>query len=268
MSSNLVKIVVVGFCGLVVVLAIVGYLLLGPEPSPTEEIQLPGEVQQAEPSATPTPTLQEQLSERLAGATLKTSDLPVRELAGELSSHPQLVPWLKNEDLLRRFTAAVDNTADGTSPDTHFEFLRPKEPFKVIERDGNIFIDPACYRRYDLVAEVFVSLKTESAIALYRELRPLINEAYREIAPPGKDFQETLLKTIDELLEVPVLDGEIPVEEKVVTYTYADERLEALSKAQRHLLRTGPDNVRMIQAKLRDIKKELTRAPTPVADPG
>ena len=42
-----------------------------------------------------------------------------------------------------------------------------------------------------------------------------------------------------------------------VMYKYADERLESLSDPQKQLLRTGPDNMRRIKAKLRELKDSL-----------
>ena len=39
-----------------------------------------------------------------------------------------------------------------------------------------------------------------------------------------------------------------------VMYKYTDERLENLDGPQKQLLRTGPDNMRRIKAKLREIK--------------
>ena len=67
---------------------------------------------------------------------------------------------------------------------------------------------------------------------------------------------------IDHLLEVPVLTGGVPVEKKVLTYTYVDEELESLSGAQRQFLRMGPDNVRRCQIKLRDLKLALQSGAT------
>jgi hypothetical protein len=40
-------------------------------------------------------------------------------------------------------------------------------------------------------------------------------------------------------------------------YKYKDERLEALSGPQKQLLRTGPENMRRIKAKLREIKDAM-----------
>jgi hypothetical protein len=207
--------------------------------------------------APPTPTLQQRLSERLQGVTLRTSDAVVRELVGELSSHPTLASWLVNDDLVRRFVATTRNVAEGKSPRSHLEFMVPDEPFQVSERAGGVYIDPATYRRYDLATEVFTSLDVPGTVRLYRELEPLIDEAYREIAPPGASFATTLDTAIDELLAVPVVEGAVEVAPKVLTYTYAEPRLERLSPAQRLLLRTGPDNVRRIQATLRELQVAL-----------
>jgi len=54
-----------------------------------------------------------------------------------------------------------------------------------------------------------------------------------------------------------VLDEPAQVEQLIVTYAWADERIEALSGAQRHFLRMGPDNVRRIQGKLRELRAAL-----------
>ena len=206
----------------------------------------------------PTPTLEERLSARLRGTTLATSDAVVRELVSEVSANPALASWLVNEDLVRRFVASVDNIASGISPQTHLDFLRPKVRFEVNERrDGVLVIDPDSYERYDIVATVFTSVDTDGAVALYRELEPLIDEAYAEIGPANADFDDRLDRAFDLLLAVPVLDGPAEVEQLVVTYAWADDRIEALSGAQRHFLRLGPENVKAIQSKLEELRAAL-----------
>lgn len=214
------------------------------------------------PVPQPTPTLEERLSSRLGGTTLATSDGVVRELVAEVSSHPKLAAWLANEDLVRRFVASVDNIASGVSPQAHLDFLRPKEGFEVDQRrNGVLVIEADSYRRYDLVAQVFASLDTEGTVALYGELKPLIDEAYAEIGPPNARFDDRLDRAFDLLLTVPVLEGPAEVEQLVVTYAWADDELEALSGAQRHFLRMGPDNVRLIQGKLAELRAALAEAP-------
>jgi len=215
------------------------------------------------PEPVPTPSLEERLSARLSGTTLSTSDEVVRELTAALSANPKLAAWLVNDDLVRRFTAAVDNIAAGNSPADQLGFLRPKQAFKVKSAgDGSFVIDPASYQRYDTVAAVVGSLDTEGTVALYRELKPLIDDAYAEISPPGRKFDDRLEKAFDQLLAVPVLDSPQEVEPLIVTYAWSDEEIEGLSAAQRQFLRMGPENVSAIQAKLGEIRAALA-APTP-----
>jgi len=153
--------------------------------------------------------------------------------------------------------AAVDNTANGVSPTSQLDFLRPEGAFEVVEKGDETFVDPKSYSRYDLATQVFVSLDTEGTVALFSELQPLMDDAYAEISPPGSVFSDRLDAAFDHLLEVTPPSGNPPMKRKVVTYVYADESLEELSGAQRQLLRMGPDNVLLIKAKLRDLKAAL-----------
>jgi hypothetical protein len=261
--TNVYK-VAVGIFAVLVVIAVAVYLIwIRPGTKVDEQAEvMPMATPLPEP--TPTPTLAEQLSERLQGVTLNTADEVVRELVAELSSHPQLAKWLVNEDLVRRFTAAVENIADGTSPRKHIEFMRPGTPFRAIQKRGSFYVNPSSYARYKLVADVFTSLDTEGTIALYQELLPLIDESYREISPPGWVFEDRLMLAIDHLVSVQVPTGEIELEERTVaTFAYADDSLESLSDAQRHFLRMGPENMRRVQSKMREFRDALEAAPPP-----
>ena len=190
---------------------------------------------------------------RLEGLNLNKSDDLVRKLATELSSHPQISVWLKNEDLVRKFAAIVDNLVNDLSPRSLVEFLAPKGEFKVIKKGGSFFVDPASYNRYDLLTEVFVSLDTQECAKLYWDLKPLFQEAYLELGYPTQHFHDNLTDAMVELLKTPVVDGDLMLEKKVVTYKMVDPKLEQLTLPQKHLLRMGPRNVRKIQAKLREL---------------
>ncbi|MCZ7652098.1 MAG: DUF3014 domain-containing protein [Thermoanaerobaculia bacterium] len=205
--------------------------------APAEESEL-----SAEPVAADPP---------LALPALGASDALMRQLVAGLSAHPQLVAWLAPEELVRRFVAAVVSVAEGESPAGHVRFLAPAAPFAVAARGGRTFLDPAGYRRYDLLAEVFVSLDTEGTARLYRQLRPLCDEALRELGYPGGRFDDFLARAIGRMLRVPPLERAPELEPRVVSHAFADPELEALSPADKHLLRFGPDNARRVQEKLR-----------------
>jgi hypothetical protein len=254
MSSS-TKTIIAVFSALVVVVAVVYFIWIRPEMR--ENVVEVVDAATPVPEPSPTPTLAERLSGRLAGTTLRTSDVVVRELVSELSANPKLAAWLANEDLVRRFVAAVDNIANGISPTTQLDFMQPKGAFQVVKKGDEITTDPKSFSRYDLATQVFVSLDTEGSVALFRELEPLIDDAYAEISPPGSRFSDRLDAAIDELLEVTPPNGDPKLKPKVVTYVYVDESLEGLSRAQRQLLRMGPDNVLLIKAKLRDLQAAL-----------
>lgn len=188
---------------------------------------------------------------------LDASDEAVRRWVGLLSSRPELAEWLTSEHLIRRFTVAVVNLAEGKSPRTHLPFLAPEEPFQVVERDDRLYIASGSYRRYDRLAAVLASLDTQGTARLYRRLKPLIQEAYWELGYPGEEFDLVLAAAIREVLAVPSLEAEIELVEEVTSYRYADPRLEELSPARKQLLRMGPENLRRIQAKLRDLADAL-----------
>ena len=234
-----------------------------PPTSPAQEAvppaQVPGApVAPASPEPVPTPGGSE--PEGAPGTTLPPlaeSDAAVRELARGLSSHPGLSRWLSGEGLIERFVAVVDNIAEGVSPQPHLLFLAPEASFQTVTRDGRLYLDPRSYARYDAAADVIASLDPRAAVDLYRQVQPLCEEAYRELGHPPGRFDDVVAKAIQTLLATPVVDGEIELRPKVVTYAFADRRLEALSPAQRHLLRMGPRNVRMIQGELRTLAAAL-----------
>jgi hypothetical protein len=188
---------------------------------------------------------------------LSKSDELVRKLVKELSSRPEVARWLLTDNLIRRFVVAVDLIANGDSPRIPIDFIELKGDFKVDKAEGKEFIDPNSYQRYEKIAEIFASLDTRGTVTLYKQLRLPIQQAYRELGYPEGDFNSTLKKAIISLLETPVVEGKIYVDRDVLTYKMENPELEDLTPAQKHLLRMGPDNIRMIQAKLQDIAFKL-----------
>ncbi|MCK8498190.1 DUF3014 domain-containing protein [Myxococcus fulvus] len=195
-------------------------------------------------------------------ASLPESDGRVRELASRMSEEAELQRWLQEKDLVRRVTAAVNNVADGSSPRMVLGFLAPAGGFQVVEgKDKKLTIDPRSHARYDLVARVFGTFDAQVARSLFKDLKPLIDQAHGEIAPPGQSFDSTLNRAIEHLLSVPVPEGALEVQPQAGLYVYASPELEGLSKAQKHLLRMGPQNIRVIQAKLKELQAALELPP-------
>jgi hypothetical protein len=188
---------------------------------------------------------------------LDASDPFIRNLAQALSANPEWAKWLVGERLVQRLTASIDNVAEGRSPNPHLAFLAPKGDFRGRERGKSTTIDPASYRRYDLVAAVVASLDTKGCAKLYEDTRPLFQDAYRNLGYPDRNFEQTLAKAIHVLLATPDPSGDVEVREAVKSWKLTDPALESLAPVQRQLLRMGPDNVRKVKEKLREIAEAL-----------
>ncbi len=188
---------------------------------------------------------------------LAESDSMVRRLAVGLSARPEMASWLVTSRLIRRFVAATQAVAGGYSPREELGFLRPSGAFLVQNREQGLVIAPSSFRRYDSVAEVFTSLDSDGLLRLYGRLEPLIEEAYREQPWTRGEFSDVLLEAMDHLLATPVPAGLPAVERGTVYWVFADDALEQLSDAQRHLLRMGPSNARAIQQKLAELHRVL-----------
>lgn len=212
-----------------------------------------------EPASRPVPEPEEVVEEEIELPALNDSDSLVAELVEQLSAHPDVARYLVGEELVRRFTATVDNIAQGTSPRPHLPALAPQERFTARAEGGVQRPTAESYRRYDVLAEIFVSLDSEGSAELYRQLEPLITESYRELGYPDADFDATLRTAIDHLLAAPVPPPGAELRPRGIgrSFEYADERYESLSPAQKHLLRMGPDNVRRVQRKLRELRASL-----------
>ena len=193
---------------------------------------------------------------------LNASDDAVREFAAALSVDPAFAKWLLTKDLIRRFVVSVDNVANGLSPRSHIDFFTPQGAFRVARTSEGTFVDRTSYARYDPVVRVALSLDATAAARLYRALDPLLQEAYNELGYPGVDFDDTLVRAMAELLEAPVVEGTIRLEQKVLSYAMTDPDLEALSSAQKQLLRLGPDGVRAVHKKIQELAAALEIAPS------
>jgi hypothetical protein len=234
-----------------VVLGISGYLVLRrPAPKPAAAAAPPAAVKKDT-------LLARERGDEVVLPPLDDTDPLVRELVGRLSSHPKVMAWLATQGLVRNFTVALVNVADGHSPAKQLTVLAPSTPFAASSDSGPAVILPASYARYDPLGDAVASIDARGAARLYATLKPRIDEAYRELGYPTGDSDAALRSAVVELLKTPVIDGPVAVRHSSVSYTYADPRLESLSPAQKQLLRMGPRNVRLIQNKLREMAPAL-----------
>ena len=188
---------------------------------------------------------------------LDETDPLIRELVGRVSSHPTVAAWLTTDGLILNFVMVTAATANGEIRNGELKAIGPVPPFRVREARDNLYVDPSSYRRYDRYADAIASVDARGAARLYQTLKPRIGDAYRRLGATGDNFDPVMERAIVELLRVPIIEGTVELEPKGIVYGFADPNLEKMTPAQKQLLRMGPQNVRRIQAKLREIADYL-----------
>lgn len=188
---------------------------------------------------------------------LDESDGVVAELVRTLSSHPRVAAWLTTKGLIRNFAAVVLRINDGKTPANLLQPLRPTAAFRVTERDGGIYIDGPSYERYTSLAQAVASIDAKGSASLYATLKPRIEAAYRELGDPDASFDAALERAIVSLLETPMRSRPTRLRLQGIGYAFADPHDEALTGAQKQLLRMGSENGLSIQAKLREVALAL-----------
>lgn len=188
---------------------------------------------------------------------LDSSDVLVRSMVATLSEHPRLATWLVTDDLVRRFVRAVVDVASGKSPAEPLDMLAPQGPFEVVELPTRTVIAPQSYRRYDVFVNVFTSLDDDAAVRYYLQLHPLMERAFDDLGIPDVSFDEVLERAMDQLLAAPIPDGEVTVQPNATLFRFESPQLEALTGAEKQLIRMGPENARRFQQSLATKKRAI-----------
>lgn len=188
---------------------------------------------------------------------LDTSDATVKTSILETASYEAAAALLVNDDLLRRFVVSANSAANKTLANNFRFTIPPEQEFRVYEQSDRTFIDAASYKRYTPYVEALDSVEVPALLKVYETYKPAIKEIYAEIGDPDDNFDFVLVDAINHLLDTPEVPFPVEVYSDSVMYKYKDERLEALSAPQKQLLRTGPENMRRIKAKLREVKDQL-----------
>jgi hypothetical protein len=238
--------------GIMIALAIAGgvaYSVLRDRSTTTTTITAPPRAID-KPAPAPPKSL---VGENIPLPALAETDTIVRELVGQLSSHPSIASWLATKGLITNFAVVTLNISEGQAPTTHLRALTPKGRFQTKGSGPALTVDPKSYDRYNGVGDAVAALDATGTARLYLTLKPRIVDAYRELGYPDGNFDRVLERAFGQLLKAPVLDGAVPLRPKTLSFGFADPRLESLSPAQKQFMRMGPRNEGAVQTKLREI---------------
>ena len=272
MSDNKPIIIIALIVVLTAIVGVIAYFVTSTEPEPpaVAEITIPDPAPEPEPEREPAPEPIAGSSAELPGEPevsqepafvlprLDDSDSLIRDGVVSLTRHEGINTWLAANQLIPKFVALVNSAAQGQVVKGPVRQLTPEGPFLVKQIDGATFeLDPASYERYNLVTEVATSVDARGAAEFYQLLRPLIQEAYGDLGYGRRSVDDAVFQAIGRLLETPIIEEPIRLVRPVVVYRFEDEKLESLSAVQKQMIRMGPRNTRLLQAKIREISLEL-----------
>ncbi|HEY7884043.1 MAG TPA: DUF3014 domain-containing protein, partial [Cellvibrionaceae bacterium] len=224
-----------------------------PEPVPTPE---PEPVVEATPEPEPEP------EPELTLPNLNESDAFISEQLQPLAE-PRQLGLIVSEELVRKLVRAVMGAAENRLVNQYRPVMSPLPNLEVEQissgPEAEYRLKTSNYQRYDDHIALMQAIPPATLAKRYRDLQPLFEEAYAEQGLEG-DFDEVLLKAIDQLLATPEVEGPLRLTRPAVMYKFADPRLERLTDPQKLLLRIGPEHRARVKAYLTDLKAELTKS--------
>lgn len=196
---------------------------------------------------------------------LNESDDWLQKKLPDLTWRNELIPLLVTEDIIRRFVVFTDNFSQGLLAYEHSLFVQPKDKFSVDEQSVNVEgeknvwqWDNKTSKRFDLYVDLLRSVDSSTLVNWYIDMKPLIDEAYRELGYE-EDFTYTLQDAITRVLDMELPKSSMEVTRTSVMYKYQDPQLEALDDSDKLLLRIGKENLLIIKSVLLEINEKLAK---------
>ncbi|MDP1932560.1 MAG: DUF3014 domain-containing protein [Gammaproteobacteria bacterium] len=229
------------------------------EPAPVlPTVTEPLPVERPQVVEVPTPAVVEEVVEL---PTLNMSDAFVLARLGALETGATLMNIVASEELIRKFVVFVDNVAGGNLPQLEYPVDRLPQAMAIRELDQNLFeMQTVSYQRYNPVVDALVAVNPDQAIAIYRILRPLFQEAYAEIGYPNRNFDDTVVRAINEVTSARTAEGPFQLIRPKEMYVYANSDIESMSPVEKQLLRMGPQNAEKLKAALAQYGERLNAA--------
>jgi hypothetical protein len=270
----------VAVVALLLALAVGGFLwwrkqqVAPPPPAPLTQPVAPAPPPPAPPPAAPPP-----IRNPIEGAARSGRPLPalgeeddyVKKALIDLLGRKGVLSFLFLDGFARRFVATVDNLGNERAPVQLWPVNPTPGRFQAEPRTDGMVISDRNAARYTPLVRFVTAVDTRRAVALYKRLYPLLQQAYEELGYPGKYFNDRVVDVVDELLATPDLAGTVKVkplevqqEGKTVRppglYQFEDPTLERRPAGQKILLRIGRQNAALLKAKLAEIRRQIGRA--------
>tara|TARA_B110000305_G_scaffold118345_1_gene132905 strand:- start:132 stop:1001 length:870 start_codon:yes stop_codon:yes gene_type:complete len=164
---------------------------------------------------------------------------------------------MSNEHPINVSAAFIDGLGRGVILKKLLPGDPPKQAFSVVEEDEVIYISPSSYQRYDSYTDILTALDSKRLVSSFHALRPIYEQAFQYLGLDPGDFDNTIIRALDQVLATPDIIEPIALQPKSVVYIFADPALENLPPVQKQLLRMGPDNISRIKQQARALREGL-----------
>jgi hypothetical protein len=173
--------------------------------------------------------------------SLDGSDTLLRELVSVLSRHPHIARFLATDEIVRNTVLAVGQIGGGRTPAVPLKSWRPDSRLGIVGTSSGR-LDARTYARWDSATNSLTSIEPRDAAQLYVNVKPLFDEAYRELGHPNGNFDESIVLAIETLRATPAVAADPELVRRPGYYEHADPTLRALPPVQKQFILIGADN--------------------------
>ena len=213
-----------------------------PEPEPiVEEVFVVEE--EVLPELPPEPTVTEE-----------TADAYARETIESVNGGKALAQFVAGDYIVERAVAIVDALRRGEVPYKLLPVGRPSKPFPISDDGLRVTMDPSGFSRYDVFAQWVNGIDVLAIVELLSEYEQIATEALSRMGVGDLDIRSAVLAATTEILATPIAPESAELMKREANWLYMDPELEALSSLQKQVLRMGPKNSEIIQAKARELR--------------
>ena len=213
-----------------------------PEPDPIEE-----EVAEVEEEVLPELPPEPRVTE-------ETADAYARETIESVNGGKALAQFVAGDYIVERAVAIVDAIRRGEVPYKLLPVGRPSKPFPITDDGLRVTMDPSGFSRYDVFAQWVNGIDVMAIVDLLNEYEQIATEALSRMGVGDFDIRSAVLAATTEILATPIAPESSELMKREANWVYMDPELEALSSLQKQVLRMGPRNSEIIQAKARELR--------------
>jgi len=213
-----------------------------PEPDPIEE-EVAEVAEEVLPELPPEATVTEE-----------TADAYAREIIESVNGGKALAQFVAGDYIVERAVAIIDALRRGEVPYKLLPVGRPSKPFLISDDGLRVTMDPSSFNRYDVFAQWVNGIDVLAIVELLNEYEQIATEALSRMGVGDFDIRSAVLAATTEILATPIAPESAELMKREANWVYMDPELEALSSLQKQVLRMGPKNSEIIQAKARELR--------------